>query len=69
MRYQLLNSSREHSLIQRLLAVRNIDESIEQFLNPSLNEYRLDPYLLEGMEIAVNRIQQAILREERIMIF
>lgn len=50
MRYQILNQDADLSLIQRLLKVRNVSDAPQDFLNPSITNYRLDPFLLNDME-------------------
>lgn len=68
--YHVINRSSEHSLIQRILDNRMLwDVSIDEFLEPRFQYCRLDPYLLDGMPQAVERINQAMLSREKIMIF
>ena len=50
MRYQILNPDADLSLIKRLLKVRNVSDAPQDFLNPSIANYRLDPFLLKDME-------------------
>ncbi|RAL55682.1 single-stranded-DNA-specific exonuclease RecJ [SR1 bacterium human oral taxon HOT-345] len=69
MRYQILNQDADLSLIQRLLKVRNVSDAPQDFLNPSIANYRLDPFLLNDMEKGVDRIIDAMKRKEKIMIF
>ena len=69
MRYQILNQDADLSLIERLLKVRNISDNIKQFLNPTLANYWLDPFLLNDMDKWVNRIIQALKNKEKIVIF
>ena len=69
MRYQILNQDADLSLIQRLLKVRNVSDAPQDFLNPSIANYRLDPFLLNDMEKWVDRIIDAMKRKEKIMIF
>lgn len=69
MRYQILNQDADLSLIQRLLKVRNISDDPQEFLQPSIANYWLDPFLLNDMDKAVERIIQAMKHKERIMIF
>ncbi|MEI6773468.1 MAG: hypothetical protein WCL18_01180 [bacterium] len=38
-------------------------------MNPKLNDYRLDPFLLNDMDKAVERVIRAIKSKEKIMIF
>ena len=69
MRYQILNQDADLSLIERLLKVRNISDNIENFLNPTLANYWLDPFLLNDVDKGVNRIIQALKNKEKIVIF
>ncbi len=57
-------------VIRSLLIQRGIKsrEEMQAFINPSLEELH-DPFLLEGMEIAVDRIIKAISNNERILIY
>ena len=58
-----------HPIIARLLCLRglsNVDEAI-RFLNPSLDHLH-DPFRLADMDRAVDRIEQALARHERIAI-
>lgn len=58
------------SLLMELLLVRNLDsmDKIEAFLNPELSQLH-DPYLLAGMERAVERIIHALREGENILIY
>ena len=57
--------------IQQLLVNRNIDTAAaaEAWLAPAYEAELHDPYLLHDMDKAVTRIQQAIAKEEQIVIF
>jgi hypothetical protein len=50
MRYQILNQDADLSLIERLLKVRNISDNSSKFLNRTLANYWLDPFLLNDMD-------------------
>ena len=56
--------------VATLLAQRGIMtfEAAKKFFRPSLEELH-DPYLMKDMDVAVNRIQQAIASEENIMVY
>jgi len=69
MTYKILYENPDESLIQRIMHVRNIDCSVDDFVNPTIQAYRWDPSLLSDMDIAVERIIQAMKRKEKIMIF
>lgn len=69
MKYEILNQDADLSLIERLLAVRNITDHPSSFLDPRLAQYRGDPFLLNDMEKGVQRIIQALKNQEKIMIF
>ena len=69
MRYQILNQDADLSLIERLLKVRNISDNIGNFLNPTLANYWLDPFLLNDMDKGVDRIIQALKNKEKIVVF
>ena len=53
-----------------LLYLRNINniQKIDKFLNPSINDF-YDPFLINGMDKAVSRINEAIKNNENILIF
>lgn len=57
-------------LLAKLLAIRGIDtvERAHAFLNVSIDQFH-DPYLLDGMEQAVERIRLAIARQEPICLY
>lgn len=57
-------------LITKLLLDRGMEseEAVEAFLHPTLDEMH-DPFLFEGMEIAVKRIQRAVSSGEQIWIY
>ena len=69
MRYQILNQDADLSLIERLLKVRNISDNSSKFLNPTLSNYWIAPFLLNEMEKWVSRIIQALKNNEKIVIF
>jgi len=69
MEYKVLYDNRDDSLLMRLLKIRNVEEHIDQFLDPKLSDFWKDPFLLNDMEKAVDRIIAAIKNQEKIMIF
>src|SRR6185312_10248047 len=57
-------------LVGRLLAARDVTvDSAAAFLNPTLRELLPDPSLFRDMDRAVERLQQAITRQEKIAVF
>ncbi len=57
-------------LLNQLLAVRGITaDEVEEFLNPNYEAHLHDPALLNNIEAACDRIEQAIENEEQIAIF
>jgi single-stranded-DNA-specific exonuclease len=64
------NALKVHPTICRLLALRGISdfESARLFFRPSI-EHLHDPFLMKGMNIAVKRIEQALLQQEKIMVY
>ena len=56
--------------VATLLVQRGIDtfEAAKKFFRPNLDDLH-DPYLMKDMDVAVNRIQQAIASEENIMVY
>ncbi|HBR02441.1 MAG TPA: single-stranded-DNA-specific exonuclease RecJ [Ruminiclostridium sp.] len=57
-------------ILKKLLSQRNIKNvgEAEAFLNPSL-ESMVDPFVLEGMESAAQRIIQAVQSKEKILVY
>jgi single-stranded-DNA-specific exonuclease len=57
-------------LIATILVNKNLEEKkdIDKFLNPTRNDF-YDPYLMPDMEIAINRIIDAIEKREKIIIY
>ena len=58
------------STISRLMALRGITSlnEVEKFLNPSLSDLH-DPFLMQDMDKAVNRLNKALGRKEKILIY
>ncbi|MEI7919646.1 MAG: hypothetical protein WCH65_05655 [bacterium] len=69
MNYHVIHENTNEDLLTRLFKIRGIDDTIDSFLDPKLNNYRLDPFLLNDMDKAVERIMNAIEKKEKIMIF
>ncbi len=67
---QLSSEAKIPEPIARVLVARGIDtkEKMEKFFNPSLNELH-DPFLMEDMDKAVDRIYKAFLGREKILIY
>ena len=59
-----------NKLLATILANRNIvnEEQIRLFLNPTRNDFH-DPYLITDMEKAINRIVEAIEKNEKVTIY
>ena len=57
-------------ITSRLLAIRKIKrEEIQNYLNPSIKNILPNPFVLKGMDLAVKRSVEAILKKEKIGIF
>ncbi len=69
MKYTVLNDEPTLPLLERLLKIRNIDCAINDFFDPKISHYWVDPFLLSDIKKAIQRIEQAIEKKERIMIF
>lgn len=69
MNFNIQYENPDESLLTRLFKVRWIQDNAQAFLDPKLADYWLDPFLLNDMEIAVDRILRAIKNWEKIMIF
>lgn len=67
--YNILYENPDEDLFTRLLKIRNVDEEIENFLNPTFSKYWIDPFLLNDINLAIDRIKLAIKKNEKIMIF
>jgi len=68
MKYKVLYDNPNEDILTRLLKIRNINDNVEDFLNPTFSKYWKDPFLLNDMDIAVERIIHAIKKNEKIMI-
>ncbi len=67
--YHILHDHPEQSLTERLFHIRNIGDSLEDFLNPSFQRYRTPRQLFDDAHMAASRVLQAIKNNEKIMIF
>jgi single-stranded-DNA-specific exonuclease len=57
-------------LLARILAGRNVDvDAVDAFLDPTIKRLMPDPHVLIGMEVAAERLADAIIRGESIAIF
>ena len=67
---ELSNKYHLNKLLATILANRNIvnEEDIRLFLNPTRNDFH-DPYLMTDMEKAINRIVEAIEKQEKVTIY
>jgi single-stranded-DNA-specific exonuclease len=68
MKIEILNDDVSLSLLDRLLAIRNITDK-EKFLYPTWKNSWYDPFLLDTMDKAVDKIIQSIKNNERIVVF
>lgn len=68
-KYTVLLDDPNIDLISRIMKVRNIPDTKEDFLNPTFERYRNDPKNLSDINIALERIKKAVENNERIMIF
>lgn len=66
--YQIQNTTQD-DLLTRLLSIRWITDKVSDFMDPTFENLWRDPFTLNDMEIAVDRIIQAIKSWEKIMIF
>jgi len=69
MSYTVLYENPEETIFERLMKIRNISDSHEEFLNPSYKTYRQDPIQLNDIDKAIERVKTAIDAQEKIMIF
>jgi single-stranded-DNA-specific exonuclease len=57
-------------LLARILAGRNVElDAVEAFLDPTVRQAMPDPHVLAGMQVAAERLADAITRGETIAIF
>ncbi len=69
---KLYDSFPEYSpLILQLLHNRGLadEKNIDEFFNPDYIDHVHDPFLLKGMDKAVNRIKQALEKKEKILVY
>lgn len=69
MHIELLCKNPEADIFTRLMEVRKIEDDLERFLDPSYQEYRQSPALLNDIDKAIARIMKAMENNEKIMIF
>ena len=69
MKYEILCEDSTLGLIDRLLKVRGITDDVDLFLNPKCKDHRNDPFKLNDMDKAVERIIQGLKNGDKIMIF
>lgn len=69
MKYNILSEDTNIWLIDRLLNIRNINDNKDLFLYPNFANTWIDPYKLNDFQKWLDRIQQAISQNEKIMIF
>ncbi len=67
----LCNLAKYPLFVQTLLASRGIytEEEAEKFFTPNYERDLHDPFLMKGMEIAVDRVLSAIAKNEKIIIY
>jgi single-stranded-DNA-specific exonuclease len=69
MHYKLLYEWVDEPLLTRLFGARQIEDLPEDFFNPSFSRYWQSEALLNDIDKALTRIQEAISNNEKIMIF
>jgi len=69
-KWQVLNNDHSSSILERLLSNRGVlsTDFEGEYLNPTFSKLH-DPFLMDDMDGAVKRIQNAIKNDERIIIF
>lgn len=68
MKWNILNNQTNISIEERLIQNRQIKDK-EYFFNPVFHKYLYDPFLFTDMQKAINRIKQAINKNEKIIIY
>ena len=57
-------------ITSKLLAIRKIDkENVKNFLNPTIKNILPNPFKLKGMDLAIERTFQSIIKKEKIRNF
>ncbi len=69
MKYTIQSTAFDTPLIDRLLEMRGITDSQDQFFNPTFRDYWIKPSLLSDFEIGIKRILEAVDKGEKIAIF
>lgn len=67
--YNILYENPDEDLFSRLMKVRKIEDNFEDFINPSFSKYWIDPFALNDIQKAIDRVLFAIKKNEKIMIF
>jgi single-stranded-DNA-specific exonuclease len=67
---ELASALKVHPLVSRILVGRGIEtfEEAKKYFRPDLSQLH-DPWLMKDMDLAVNRIEEAIRRNEKILVF
>ena len=67
---QIVSEFKVSELVAKVLVNRNITEpaDIKLFLNPTRTDFH-NPFLLQDMDIAVERIKRAIIKNEKVIIY
>jgi len=68
-KYNVKYDNIKEDILTRILKIRGLDDDIDNFLDPKLSDYWTDPFLLNDMNVAVDRLLLAIKNNEKIMIF
>ncbi len=67
---KLIQDLQISDFLARLICSRNINiDKAENFINPSLRNQLPSPLLLKDMDLAIDRISQAFINNEKIAIF
>ena len=70
-KWEIKNADSNKSVIDKILANRGLSDpdDLAVFLKPDFNKDFHDPYLMGGMDRAVERIEKAIKDKERIIVY
>lgn len=69
MNYHLLHDHPDQSLLERLFHIRNIEDSMEDFLYPTFQRYRSSRRYFRDAPIATEKVSEVMKKQEKIMIF